>query len=676
MSDVIVKSNRYTVEPLYQWDINQVLTIYGLSLPSVPEIHFTNSGMDRAIVKQATMDDAGVISADVPNSLLQKPYKITAYVCIYEGDTFKSLYAIEIPVKARKKPGDYTLENDEEFYSFNALENQIENLITSIEKHNQVDNDLMVKYENAKKELDNKFNQLNTNTANNFNQLNQKVTNQLDGFSADLGYLKNYVTPQMFGAVGDGVTDDTNVLNEVLSKAKHILFENGIFLISDTLNVESDTIIEMKNAKIISNATEEKKYIFNIKDKTNIKIIAHNSVLKMAKPNTAQQACISIFNSTDIYVSGLTLSDAGGDGVIVGGTVEKNVSNVDIKNCIIDNSRRNGISLVGGIDGLSIHDCVIKNTAGTSPQLGIDIETWDPMYLNKNIRIYNNRFLNNGNGDLTIFEYTSGVTIYNNHFDTVVSVKINTQYNGVIEANPTDIVFHDNIFKRNLYFYGIVYGGFSILDNIFDGGALMVESPFAFSLDESINSKSKLIKGNTFNNPTTALTIGYSANMLICENVVNDCRLFLSAWAFYKSVVRGNIINGYNVNGDLNRVIEFNGVIDSIIIENNTVIANSNTAKTTHIIYFKGGSVSNSICRNNDFSNSNADGTVGYDAQGDNIDYGNSLNGKNNICSKLPEASAKFAGQFVTLISANWVGVYVCTLIDGKYAWKELNFTT
>ena len=159
MSNVIVKSNRYTVDPLYQWDLNQVLTIHGLSLASIPEIHFTNTGMDRAIVRQATMDDAGVISADVPNSLLQKPYKITAYVCIYEGDTFKSLYAIEIPVKARKKPGDYTLENDEELYSFNAIENQLVNLLSLIEDHNQVDDDLYKKYgnldskyENAKKE--------------------------------------------------------------------------------------------------------------------------------------------------------------------------------------------------------------------------------------------------------------------------------------------------------------------------------------------------------------------------------------------------------------------------------------------------------------------------------------------------------------------------------------------
>lgn len=128
----VQKDNRYTVEPLYQWDVNQVLEIRGLSLPSIPSIHFTNEAMDKAIVRQAAMDDAGVITVNVPNSLLQKPYKIKAYVCIYEGETFETLYKIEIPVNARKKPADYTIEDDQEVYSFNALENSVNNAVNNL----------------------------------------------------------------------------------------------------------------------------------------------------------------------------------------------------------------------------------------------------------------------------------------------------------------------------------------------------------------------------------------------------------------------------------------------------------------------------------------------------------------------------------------------------------------
>lgn len=129
MPKVTVTADRYTIDnPLYQWDVNEVLEIRGLSLPSIPEIHFTDDAMDRAIVRQADMDDAGVITATIPNSLLQKPLPVIAYVCIYDGDTFMSLYKIEIPLKARKQPTDYTLTDDQEVYSFNSLENRLNNV--------------------------------------------------------------------------------------------------------------------------------------------------------------------------------------------------------------------------------------------------------------------------------------------------------------------------------------------------------------------------------------------------------------------------------------------------------------------------------------------------------------------------------------------------------------------
>lgn len=130
MPKVTVTKDRYVIDnPLYQWDLNEVLEIRGLSLPSIPEIHFTNNAMEYAIVRQAEMDDAGIITVAIPNSLLQKPLPVVVYVCVYEGDTFTSQYKIEIPIKTRKQPMDYSFTDDqEEVYSYNALENQIANL--------------------------------------------------------------------------------------------------------------------------------------------------------------------------------------------------------------------------------------------------------------------------------------------------------------------------------------------------------------------------------------------------------------------------------------------------------------------------------------------------------------------------------------------------------------------
>lgn len=122
----------YVVDSLYQWDLNQKLTVVGLNIATAPEVHFSNANMERAIVKQATLENQ-IVTVDIPNSLLQSPLRIYAHIGIYEGDTFKTIEQVEIPIIARKKPFDYQLEEtDEELHSFKALENRIANLEQAI----------------------------------------------------------------------------------------------------------------------------------------------------------------------------------------------------------------------------------------------------------------------------------------------------------------------------------------------------------------------------------------------------------------------------------------------------------------------------------------------------------------------------------------------------------------
>lgn len=123
----------YVTDSLYQWDLNQVLSVSGLNLAVVPEVHFSNANTDRAIVRQATMTNH-VVSVAIPNSLLQDPLTIHAHIGIYEGDTFKIVERVDIPVIPKKRPSDYRIETtDEEIYSFQALENAIANMVTHAE---------------------------------------------------------------------------------------------------------------------------------------------------------------------------------------------------------------------------------------------------------------------------------------------------------------------------------------------------------------------------------------------------------------------------------------------------------------------------------------------------------------------------------------------------------------
>ena len=113
MAIITITNKRYTVEPIYQWNKNQKLKIYGLSLPSTPEIHFTNKAINGVITRQATMGTDGVITVDIPNYLLQYPHKITAYVCLYDGESFESRCELIIPITPRPKPVEYVVDEEE-----------------------------------------------------------------------------------------------------------------------------------------------------------------------------------------------------------------------------------------------------------------------------------------------------------------------------------------------------------------------------------------------------------------------------------------------------------------------------------------------------------------------------------------------------------------------------------
>lgn len=163
---VVDNRGRYTVTTLYQWDKNQYLKISGLTLSNIPEIHFSNKAMSEAFVRQCQVDNEGTITVNIPNAILEIPLPIDIYVCSYEGDLFRTLYALQIPVKARTKPSDYIYEQEDEVLSFNALHNRLTNSIVEMQElvDNAVDtvnkkytdtyNGLVVKCDETLDELD------------------------------------------------------------------------------------------------------------------------------------------------------------------------------------------------------------------------------------------------------------------------------------------------------------------------------------------------------------------------------------------------------------------------------------------------------------------------------------------------------------------------------------------
>lgn len=96
------------VSNVFQWDVNQVLKITGLTLgTSAVEVHFCNKKSTSAIVVSSTSPTNGYVFVNVPNELLTEPYDIVAYVYQEDSSTKCTTKTITVPVVKRKKPNDY-----------------------------------------------------------------------------------------------------------------------------------------------------------------------------------------------------------------------------------------------------------------------------------------------------------------------------------------------------------------------------------------------------------------------------------------------------------------------------------------------------------------------------------------------------------------------------------------
>lgn len=235
-------------------------------------------------------------------------------------------------------------------------------------------------------------------------------------------------TPQMYGAKGDGVTDDTAAIQAALDSSSVVYIPDGVYMIEGYCqgfgHPEQGGIKPNNGQKIY---------------------LSQNAVLK-AMPNTSGfYRVINIFEVSDVYIGGgkiegdkeagkidsehghgiainsshnitiegMEIYNCWGDSICIGyghGTNSENINphnaknnstNVNIYNCTLHDSRRQGIS-VTGVSGLVVRDCEIYNIRGTNPQFGIDIEPDDAYGIAENILIDSCVIRDNEKGSVVI----------------------------------------------------------------------------------------------------------------------------------------------------------------------------------------------------------------------------------------------------------------------------------
>ena len=115
----------YVTDSVYQWDLNQKLSISGLVMSSAPVIAYSSKAVKKAIIVQSKIVD-GVIDCDIPNALLQFDNDITAHLCSLENKQYKAVEKMIIPVIKRAMPADYLFTDNVPILTYEAIEVDIQ----------------------------------------------------------------------------------------------------------------------------------------------------------------------------------------------------------------------------------------------------------------------------------------------------------------------------------------------------------------------------------------------------------------------------------------------------------------------------------------------------------------------------------------------------------------------
>lgn len=283
------------------------------------------------------------------------------------------------------------------------------------------------------------------------------------------------VSVKDFGAIGDGVADDTAAIQAAVDHVNSlgggvVLFPSGTYGVSAAgyytgVQLKTGVYLSLYGAKIKALSANQPGYrLINIEQVSNCGVFG-GEIQGDRATNTATGEwghCLHmILNCTNITVKDVRVRDGFGDGIYIG----RQCSDVHVLNCTVTNNRRNNISVVTA-SNVVIDSCDISYANGTLPECGIDIEPNAGDLPSSNIVITNcNIFGNNKDGigypappptPLIESSVVSNCHIYNNGRHGILAsyVKVLEVSNCVIRNNGGDGIFDSAALATLLNFNG------------------------------------------------------------------------------------------------------------------------------------------------------------------------------------------------------------------------------
>ena len=196
------------------------------------------------------------------------------------------------------------------------------------------------------------------------------------------------VTPQQYGALADGVHDDTEAIQTAINQRGEVLFPEGEYLISKKLIVYSGSTLK-GNGNAIIRQTKDTFILFNehaqsLGGEQDQNIIIDGLRLDGSRVNAKSEYAAGMYfcGVRNLTVRGCKFEQIGGDGIYLGrGGKDTHCERVHICNCTFNNCGRNAsnprqsIAVVFAED-VRIQNCTMNNTRKTS--YGVDVEPNKP----------------------------------------------------------------------------------------------------------------------------------------------------------------------------------------------------------------------------------------------------------------------------------------------------------
>lgn len=113
-------ANGLPVTALTQWDRGVTLQLSHSLLTEAQPVHFQNDSSDEAIVMESAFAD-GVLSVEVPDTLLEEAEPITGFVCLTDDSSARSILTFSLTVQARAQPADLISTNSDTYVTVESV---------------------------------------------------------------------------------------------------------------------------------------------------------------------------------------------------------------------------------------------------------------------------------------------------------------------------------------------------------------------------------------------------------------------------------------------------------------------------------------------------------------------------------------------------------------------------